>query len=206
MMTRSCRSVWTKGNGELDIVNINRGIYMEIAVVDHVAAVEMMKLIIDEGITNSRLCVVLCYAATDQSRLELSKLTYDRLLTKNDNKFFLGLPWGSSIVFHRGASPLRRRPPRPSRSRGFWYHCSESTDGAIDDAATDCASLLSRTVSRDSVLATDPSYKVGSPGLAGFSRSEEGVDTAGGGGGGGGMAFTELFIRRLKFRIGRRGV
>jgi hypothetical protein len=75
-------------------------------------------------------------------------------------------------------------------------------DGAIEDAATDCASLLSRIVSKDSVLATDPSYKVGSPGLTGFSRSAEGAET----GGGGGMTLTEVFIRRLKFCIGRLGV
>jgi hypothetical protein len=130
-------------------------------------------------------------------------LTYDRLLTKNDSRFFLGLPGDSSKVFQRGASPLRRRPPRPSLSRGFWCHCSESTDGAMEDAAIDCASLLSRTVSKDSVLATDPSYKVGSPGPAGFCRSDEGAATLGGGGG---MSVLLVCMRRLKFCMGRRGV
>ena len=89
MITRSWCPAWTKGNGELDIVNVNWGIYMKIASMDHVAAIEVMEVTPSEEMTNGILNVVLCYAATGQSRLEL---TYDRLLTRKDNRFFLGLP------------------------------------------------------------------------------------------------------------------
>lgn len=115
---------------------------------------------------------------------------YDRNapFINNDKRcLFLGLPGDSSIVFDHGkTSLLRIEPPRPRRSREDWCQCSDSSDGAIEDGvkdgAMDLASLSSRTVSRDSVLAMEFSYKVGRPELMARDRKDDGA-TGGGGAG-----------------------
>ena len=106
--------------------------------------------------------------------------TYDRNapFTSEDKRcLLLGLPEVSSedTAVHGSTPPLRICPPRPSRSRGDWYQCSDSSDGA-----NDAASLSSLIVSRDSVLAMEFSYKVGRPELIALDRSEEGAIAVGG--------------------------
>lgn len=88
----------------------------------------------------------------------------------------LGLPEVSSedTAVHGSTPPLRICPPRPSRSRGDWCQCSDSSDGAID-----ASSLI---VSRDSALAMEFSYKVGRLGLIVLDRSAEGAAAIGGAG------------------------
>lgn len=114
---------------------------------------------------------------------------YDRnapFINKDKRCLLLGLPKVSSAVFHGNTSLLRSCPPRPRRSREDWCQCSDSSDGAIEDGvkdgAVDRASLSSRTVSRDSVLAIEFSYRVGRPGLMALERRDEGA-TGGGGAG-----------------------
>ena len=79
-----------------------------------------------------------------------------------DRRFFFGLTGKLSKSFHGRSSCNRRRPPRPSRSLGELLQLTDSSEGAIDDAMMECASLSSLMVTRDSVLASDVSYKVGS--------------------------------------------
>lgn len=77
------------------------------------------------------------------------------------------------------------------------------------DGATDCVSLSSRIVSRDSVLAMEFSYRVGRPELIALDRRDDGAV------GGGGAGWKKLrflaaagavgAIGRLKFMTGRDG-
>lgn len=102
-------------------------------------------------------------------RLNLSFTSYTLAvpIPNIDRRFFLGLPNEFPWSSHGRISFFRMRPPRPSRSRGDSYQCPESSDGAIEDGAMERASLLSWTVSRESVLAIEASYKVGSAELDG---------------------------------------
>lgn len=138
-------------------------------------------------------------------------------INKDKRCLFLGLPGVSSVVFHGSTSLLRICPPRPRRSREDWCQRSDSSDGAIEDGvkdgAIDRASLSSRIVSRDSVLAIEFSYNVGRLELMALDRKNEGAT---GGGGAGWKKLVGLVglvgsvgvvdpIGRLKFCTGREG-
>lgn len=75
----------------------------------------------------------------------------------------------------------------------------------MNEGAIECASLSSRIVSRDSVLAIECSYRVGRPELMAFDRRDDGAA----GGGAGWKKLIDLggmdAIGRLKFCTGREG-